>query len=280
MARNYTVKNLLLFCAAFLFLSCGASRKVVVRKENKSASTQSVPAEKVPEKLKVKIKNPKNKLSTEERANLYIETYAEIAVSEMKRHEIPASITLAQGILESGMGTGRLAVEGNNHFGIKCHKDWKGKKIYHDDDEKGECFRVYSDPAKSYRDHSLFLSERSRYAFLFKIKKGDYKAWAKGLKKAGYATDPKYPDKLISLIERFDLDKFDNKRKIKKKSEVPFLVEKIENKSVKTHQVIKGDTLYSISKKYNIDLETLVQKNQIIDNTIFLGQDLIIHTNE
>ena len=213
MARNYTVKNLLLFCAVFLFLSCGASRKVVVRKENKSVSTKSVPTEKVPEKLKVKIKKPKNKLSTKERANLYIATYAEIAVSEMKKHEIPASITLAQGILESGMGTGRLAVEGNNHFGIKCHRDWKGKKIYHDDDEKGECFRVYLDPAKSYRDHSLFLSERSRYAFLFKIKKGDYKAWAKGLKKAGYATDPKYPDKLISLIERFDLDKFDHKKK-------------------------------------------------------------------
>ena len=126
----------------------------------------------------------------------------------------------------------------------------------------------------------MFLSERSRYAFLFKIKKGDYKSWAKGLKKAGYATDPKYPDKLISLIERFDLDKFDHKKKNKKKSETPSLAEKAEKKSVKTHQVIKGDTLYSISKKYNIDLETLVQKNQIIDNAIFLGQDLIIPTNE
>ena len=280
MARNYTVKNLLLFCAVFLFLSCGASRKVVVRKENKSVTPKSIPAEKVPEKQKVKIKKHKNKLSTEQRANLYIATYAEIAVSEMKKHEIPASITLAQGILESGMGTGRLAVEGNNHFGIKCHRDWKGKKIYHDDDEKGECFRVYSDAAKSYRDHSLFLSKRSRYAFLFKIKKGNYKAWAKGLKKAGYATDPKYPDKLISLIERFDLDKFDHKKNNKKKSEVPSLEEKAKNRSVITHQVIKGDTLYSISKKYNIDIETLVQKNQIIDNAIFLGQDLIIPTNE
>ena len=280
MARNYSVKNLLLFCAVFLFLSCGASRKVVVRKENKSVSTKSVPTEKVLEKLKVKIKKTKNKLSTEERANLYIATYAEIAVSEMKKHEIPASITLAQGILESGMGTGRLAVEGNNHFGIKCHSNWSGKTIIEDDDEKGECFRKYSKVADSFRDHSLFLTERGRYSFLFEYNKTDYKKWAKGLKKAGYATDPKYPDKLISLIERFDLDKFDHKKKNKKKSETPSLVEKAKKKSVKTHQVIKGDTLYSISKKYNIDLETLVQKNQIIDNAIFLGQDLIIPTNE
>jgi len=102
----------------------------------------------------------------------------------MKIYGIPASITLAQGILESGMGYGRLATEGNNHFGIKCHKDWAGKRIYHDDDRKGECFRVYKDPKTSYRDHSLFLKDRSRYAFLFDIKTSNYKAWAKGLKKA------------------------------------------------------------------------------------------------
>ena len=129
----------------------------------------------------------------------------------MKHYKIPASITLAQGLLESGFGEGRLALEGNNHFGIKCHRTWQGEKIYHDDDEKGECFRVYEDAGESYSDHSLFLSERDRYAFLFRLGKRDYKAWAKGLKKAGYATDPKYPDKLIRLIERFDLAQYDKK---------------------------------------------------------------------
>ncbi len=112
----------------------------------------------------------------------------------MKAYGIPASITIAQGILESGMGYGRLAKEGNNHFGIKCHKEWNGKKIFHDDDRKGECFRVYKIPAVRIRDHSLFLVNRDRYAFLFDIKPTHYKAWAKGLKKAGYATDPKYPE--------------------------------------------------------------------------------------
>ena len=261
--------------------SCSSSRKISTNKNNNVKALEN-PINKLPSvrqqqhvKKLEKGNKPLNKYTLQ-----YIKKYAPLAVLEMHKYNIPASVTLAQGILESGNGRSQLASKSNNHFGIKCHTGWKGAKVYHDDDEKGECFRVYSDPAKSYRDHSLFLSERSRYAFLFKIKKGDYKSWAKGLKKAGYATDPKYPDKLISLIERFDLDKFDHKKKNKKKSETPSLVEKAENKSVKTHQVIKGDTLYSISKKYNIDLETLVQKNQIIDNAIFLGQDLIIPTNE
>ena len=129
----------------------------------------------------------------------------------MRAHKIPASITLAQGILESGMGYGRLAKEGNNHFGIKCHKEWKGKRIYHDDDKKGECFRLYKNPAASYRDHSLFLKNRVRYSHLFKIKSSNYKGWAEGLKNAGYATDPNYAEKLISLIERFELTRFDSR---------------------------------------------------------------------
>ena len=127
----------------------------------------------------------------------------------MKVYKIPASITMAQGILESGYGETTLAKKANNHFGIKCHKDWKGKKIYHDDDEENECFRSYRNPVKSYKDHSLFLVNRDRYRFLFDINKKDYKAWAEGLKKAGYATDPEYSKKLISLIERFSLSKLD-----------------------------------------------------------------------
>ena len=139
----------------------------------------------------------------------YILKYSNAAVAEMGRFGIPASITLAQGILESGNGESRLATEGNNHFGIKCHSNWSGKTIIEDDDEKGECFRKYSKVADSYRDHSLFLTERGRYSFLFEYKKSDYKKWAKGLKKAGYATNPKYPTLLIDLIERYELYTYD-----------------------------------------------------------------------
>ena len=183
----------------------------------------------------------------------------------MKKYKIPASITIAQGLLESGMGLGRLAVKANNHFGIKCHKKWKGKKIYHDDDKKQECFRKYRNPSESYRDHSLFLVNRDRYSFLFNLKTKNYKGWAKGLKKAGYATDPKYPEKLISLIERFNLDKLDsNYKELNKK------------KNNKTYFVKKGDTLFSISKKYKISLEVLKIKNGLNDSIIFVGQELII----
>ena len=139
----------------------------------------------------------------------YISKYSSVAVDEMNKYSIPASITLAQGILESGNGESRLAVDGKNHFGIKCHSNWNGKTIIVDDDEKGECFRKYSNVAESYRDHSLFLSERGRYSFLFAYKKSDYKKWAKGLKKAGYATNPKYASLLIDLIEKYELYNYD-----------------------------------------------------------------------
>ena len=150
-----------------------------------------------------------NESSVEEKINIYIKKYAPAATKNMRFFKIPASITLAQGILESGYGEGTLAKNANNHFGIKCHKDWKGKSIKHDDDEKNECFRSYKNPLRSYRDHSLFLVDRDRYSSLFKLNRKDYKGWAIGLKAAGYATDPKYADKLISLIERFKLTRFD-----------------------------------------------------------------------
>lgn len=142
----------------------------------------------------------------------YIERYAGIAVQEMYRSGIPASITLAQGLLESGYGRSELALKSNNHFGIKCHNNWKGGRVYHDDDAKGECFRKYDTPEESYRDHSDFLRYRDRYKFLFDYKVTDYKSWAYGLKKAGYATDPSYPSKLISLIEDYKLYVYDTKR--------------------------------------------------------------------
>jgi len=139
----------------------------------------------------------------------YIEKYKLIAIQERFDYGVPAAITLAQGILESGVGNGRLAREANNHFGIKCHSEWTGKRIYKDDDAKDECFRVYDKAEDSYRDHSLFLAKKSRYAVLFTYKISDYKAWAKGLKKAGYATNPKYPKLLIDLVERYDLGQYD-----------------------------------------------------------------------
>ena len=140
----------------------------------------------------------------------YIEEYAQLSVSEMNRSGIPASITLAQGILESGNGQSELARKSNNHFGIKCHSDWKGAKVYHDDDAKGECFRKYNKPQHSFEDHTDFLMRGSRYAFLFELDPGDYKGWAKGLKKAGYATAPEYADRLIKIIEDEMLYRFDN----------------------------------------------------------------------
>ncbi len=142
----------------------------------------------------------------------------------MKEYGIPASITLAQGILESGSGNSKLARKANNHFGIKCHKDWNGKTFYMDDDEEHECFRKYSKAEDSYRDHSLFLTQRGRYSFLFDYDVKDYKKWAHGLKKAGYATNPKYPQLLIGLIERYNLSQYDSgkagKRKKKKDTEL------------------------------------------------------------
>ncbi|MGD2034569.1 MAG: glucosaminidase domain-containing protein, partial [Bacteroidales bacterium] len=138
----------------------------------------------------------------------YIETYKELAMREMETHGIPASITLAQGILESGDGNSTLARRANNHFGIKCH-DWKGKSIKHDDDARNECFRKYKSAEESYEDHSEFLSTRGRYSFLFEYEQDDYKAWAKGLKKAGYATSPTYSKALIKVIEENQLFTYD-----------------------------------------------------------------------
>jgi hypothetical protein len=139
----------------------------------------------------------------------YIARYASIAVNEMYRTGVPASITLAQGIIESGSGQSALAVEGNNHFGIKCHTSWKGKTMLADDDRKNECFRVYDSAEESFRDHSDFLRYRDRYKFLFDFKTDDYKSWAYGLKQAGYATDPSYAAKLIKCVEDYNLTRYD-----------------------------------------------------------------------
>jgi len=140
----------------------------------------------------------------------YIKTYKDLAVMEMQRSGIPASITMAQACLESGDGNSRLAQKANNHFGIKCHNDWNGKTIHHDDDKRNECFRKYKSVYESYRDHSDYLMNQSRYEFLFELDPDDYRGWARGLKKAGYATDPSYAQALIRIIEDnalFNLDR-------------------------------------------------------------------------
>ncbi|MBT5392394.1 MAG: LysM peptidoglycan-binding domain-containing protein, partial [Flavobacteriaceae bacterium] len=209
----------------------------------------------------------------------YVNTYSKISIDEMKKFGIPASITMAQGILESSSGKGSLALKSNNHFGIKCHKGWRGKKVYHDDDAKGECFRKYKNPDKSYRDHSIFLESRDRYNFLFKLNKRNYVKWAKGLRKAGYATDPKYADKLISIIERYELWKLDGSKKPLNKSREKKLSKKqieikVDSKSL--YIVKKGDTLYSISKKQNISVSELIRLNNIKNNNLSVGQSLKI----
>ena len=196
----------------------------------------------------------------------YIQKYCNIAMREMNDYGIPASITLAQGILESAAGTSRLAVQANNHFGIKCHNDWSGEKIYHDDDKRNECFRKYERAEESFIDHSQFLKDRPRYSFLFELDKTDYKAWAKGLKQAGYATDPNYPNRLITLIEKYELYKYDKESFTSKEEGVktPAKTVKEKNESgLKYVYVQKGESYYTIAVKYNIPFGLIYSYNDV-----------------
>lgn len=213
---------------------------------------------------------------TTEMVLAYIENYKSVAKDNMVRTGIPASITLGQAILESGAGTGPLSVQANNHFGIKCHKEWTGPSIKYTDDAEDECFRKYNQPSESFKDHSYFLTSRPRYAELFDFQKDDYKSWAYGLKAAGYATDSKYPDKLIGLIEKYQLGRFD--AEVLGKDYVPVIVNKpiAYTGDVQKYTVVKGDSLYSISKKFNISIEELKRKNNLTDNTLSLGQSVIV----
>ncbi|MBS9768260.1 MAG: glucosaminidase domain-containing protein [Flavobacteriaceae bacterium] len=220
----------------------------------------------------------RHKSSYESSAEEYIQTYKGYAMNEMREFKIPASITLAQGILESGNGKSELTRNSNNHFGIKCHDTWGGDRVYHDDDRSGECFRRYKDPAKSFRDHSLFLKNRKRYAQLFTLAPDDYVGWARGLKKAGYATDRRYPAKLIGIIERFELYKYDEEvlgRKSKSYHKTNSNVYKSTG-SVTYHIVERGDTLYNISKRYGTTVEKIKKDNYLSSNIISIGQRLKI----
>ncbi|MCC5918404.1 MAG: glucosaminidase domain-containing protein [Cryomorphaceae bacterium] len=200
----------------------------------------------------------------------YIRKYKDIAIQEMIKYKIPASITLAQGILESGNGTSRLAKEANNHFGIKCHLDWEGKKIFHDDDEKNECFRKYKTPEESFRDHSLFLVERGRYKALFDLEITDYKGWAKGLKKAGYATSPTYADVLIRIIEDYQLYVYDA-MDISRPEDLEFK----HASGLRYTLVQEGETLEEVSDRTRVSIRRIIKYNDFTYEEIVAPGDVI-----
>ena len=219
-------------------------------------------------------------------AESYIDRFKDIARAEMKTHGIPASIKLAQALLESGSGNSDLAMQANNHFGIKCNIGWKGKSIFKDDDEKDECFRVYAEPEDSFKDHSEFLKKK-RYEALFKLDKMDYVSWAKGLKEAGYATNPKYPELLVGIIERYQLQRFDEKNyawdRVRITHESVVVKEEVQNEpsskstvGLKIYEVKSGDTLYSIAVRFGISLSDLKSINKLNQETVYVGQLLII----
>ncbi len=263
----------LILTSIFLF-SCGSKKKIYTTtpkpNQNIQIEGETENSEVYQSVGKVK-KAPKNLSLTES----YIYQFSGIAKQEMKLYGIPASITLAQGILESGNGQGKLTKRSNNHFGIKCN-GWKGAKVYHDDDEAQECFRKYTHAEYSYRDHSIFLFNRSRYAFLFDYQIVDYKSWAKGLKKAGYATDPKYPKKLIGIIEKYRLYEYDDEvvKALGLKPKARHNKEKQDKTNPEIHIVKKGDTLYKISNLYGISVEKLKSINNLDNNIISIGQSL------
>lgn len=283
-------KKILLIIIIITFIGCGSSKQAVRTTPSVAQKPKVVRPVKKPTKTVgiITTKQDQDSRQTEviestsktvvysEIVTAYVEQFKDIAMNNMKTYGIPASIILAQGILESGAGKGDLAISANNHFGIKCHVGWTGESVRHDDDAEQECFRKYKEPSESYKDHALFLTSRSRYASLFALPKGDYQAWAKGLRSAGYATDPKYPEKLISYIERYNLHQYDsqvlgtNYTPITKQQ--PVIIANSDNQD--WYEVQKGDTFYSISKRFNLTVDDLKQKNNLSDNTLSIGQKL------
>ena len=280
--------KLALFLLGLFVVSCTSSRPVVrtttkpkVTTKKQPVVTQTKPVNTKPNTTtnpktdtQVSLEATSNVRTYAEEIQIYVDNFKEIAQNNMRAHGIPASITLAQGILESGAGKGKLALSANNHFGIKCHKGWTGESVKHDDDSAQECFRKYEHPSESYRDHSLFLTSKPRYSSLFKLDKGDYESWAKGLKAAGYATDVKYPEKLIGLIERFELYKYDNE--VLSRDFKPVKKEVIVAQGGNYYTIQQGDTLYSLSKRFNLTVDDLKKLNNMSDNAISIGQQIKI----
>lgn len=273
------MKNLssLTLIAMVFFSACASKRRLA--EKNKAATV-----------VVVKGQNGR----TSNIAANYIERYKGVAISEMNAYGIPASITLAQGLLESGNGNGTLAIQANNHFGIKCTASWKGKTILKDDDKKDDCFRVYRTPEESFRDHSEFL-KRKRYAFLFDLDKNDYKGWARGLKQAGYATNPRYPELLIDLIQRYNLEQYDRPEtpgeKVKREDKVLAEIAQKTPDSLKVnltkeplvmniYEVKTGDTLYAIARRFGLTLEEVKLINNLASDGIQIGQLLLVSKNQ
>ena len=216
--------------------------------------------------------------------NEYIKQYAPLAVEQMKLHKIPASITLSQGLLESGAGKSELARKSNNHFGVKCGSSWNGRTVRHDDDARNECFRAYRNPRDSYEDHSAFLKRGARYAFLFNLKITDYKGWSRGLKKAGYATDPSYANRLITIIEDYELYKYDTRslgevrnwdKTLKKK---PWLANphKVYIANDIAYIVARdGDAFKLLGKEFDISWKKLVKYNDLHKEYTLESGDII-----
>jgi flagellum-specific peptidoglycan hydrolase FlgJ len=288
-------KKTLLLLTLLTLLSCNVTKPVIITKKAVPSSSKRVAARAAKKANEVKLMLKQKQRQVDEDGEIikstsvtyvgtdvigmYIFQYKDIAMSNMKIYGIPASIILAQGILESGAGRGDLCIKANNHFGIKCHEGWTGESVRHDDDSSQECFRKYDAPAGSFNDHALFLTGRSRYASLFNLSKEDYKGWANGLRRAGYATDPKYPEKLISYIERYDLGQYD--AVVMGKDYTPLekqdtRIAAFDSQNQSLYEVQKGDTLYSISKKYNLLVNELKQINNLSANTISIGQRLIV----
>lgn len=235
-----------------------------------STSRQSVPA--------------KNISQAKDSYERYILTYYPIAVEQMERHNIPASITLAQGLLESGAGNSKLSRSSNNHFGIKADKSWKGKRTSSMDNGKLCYFRKYNSVRDSYEDHSMFLVNRQRYASLFKLKKNDYKGWAKGLKKAGYAEDPAYPTKLISLIERYGLQRYDEytMKDVKRADGVAFETYETGGRRTiyKSNGLLyvfgnTGDTFKSLGKEVGVSRRKLIKYNDLYKDYNIKAGDIL-----
>ena len=201
----------------------------------------------------------------------YIDQYKDIAIEQMMRYHIPASITLAQGLLESGAGRSELTRNSNNHFGIKCNNNWTGRRTYHDDDAKNDCFRVYDSAYDSYEDHSKFLSSNQRYRPLFQLKPTDYKGWAKGLKACGYATSPVYAEKLVEIIQLYKLYQYDSAKgydhfmaqrtKDQNPNGASLHTIKIFNKN---YYIIarRGDTFKSIGQEVGISYRKIAKYNE------------------
>jgi hypothetical protein len=288
MCNHFSKKYILIFlpCMILILGSCGILKK----QTSKPQAQAPVPTPKTRPEESIKTEESQIPEVKNYTAISYIERFKQIAIREMNNSGIPASITLAQGILESGNGNSELALKGNNHFGIKCTPEWKGKTMLKDDDQKDDCFRVYKTPEESFKDHTEFL-KRKRYAPLFELDKNDYRGWATGLKAAGYATNPRYAELLISLIERYNLNRFDRMEteteKIIREDKVLTEIAKnipLEKKeevstprvSMKIHEVKSGDTLASVSKLFGLSVDEIKLLNGLEDSNLKPGQLLVV----